>query len=103
MHPTRNRGGGQIINNLNYSYLKIYVLNYHEESGAIITRMFTNRQAAYLALKKAMSEYYYCAGRVLEYESNKGCEFAVCKLIYKINTNKERIEDFEIIEVKQLK
>lgn len=83
--------------------MKIYVLNYHEESGAIITRMFTNRQAAYLALKKAMSEYYYCAGRVVEYESNKGCEFVHNRLIFKIDTNKEKISDFEIIEVKQLK
>ena len=24
MHPTRNRGGGQIINNLNYNYMKEY-------------------------------------------------------------------------------
>ena len=83
--------------------MKIYVLNYHEESGARITRMFTNRQAAYLALKKAMSEYYYCAGRVVEYQSNKGCEFVYNRLIFKIDTNKERISDFEIIEVKQLK
>ena len=63
--------------------MKIYVLEYHEDYGARITRIFTTKQAAYLALKKEFEKNNCCAGRVTEYENKKNGEFIESRIVYK--------------------
>ena len=55
MHPTRNRGGGQIINNLNYWDMKqIFVVYetdaWHSTNHRECTGVFTSRRAAVNAI-----------------------------------------------------